>query len=132
MIFGDIFGQKNWYLSITVHWRDNIDDKNPTNEVVVEGHYFTLLAIITYFGFDHGKILDIFLSYFVKRFSINNGCCLDPLQIEDLISWSFFYFKLCYKYSINLEIEYNLIWINFITHWDVCPKFLSNWLNQFM
>lgn len=62
MIFGDIFGQKNWYLSITVHWRDNIDDKNPTNEVVVEGHYFTLLAIITYFGFDHGKILDIFLT----------------------------------------------------------------------
>ena len=48
MIFGDIFGQKNWYLSITVHWRDNIDDKNPTNEVVVEGHYFTLLAIITH------------------------------------------------------------------------------------
>ena len=68
MIFGDIFGQKNRYLSITVHWRDNIDDKNPTNKVVVEGHYFTLLAIITYFGFDHGKILDIFLTLFLKGF----------------------------------------------------------------
>ena len=101
------FWPKNRYLSITVHWRDNIDDKNPTNKVVVEGHYFTLLAIITYFGFDHGKILDIFLSYFVKRFSINNGCCLDPLQIEDFfISWSIcLILKLCYKYIGYFEIK---------------------------
>ena len=62
MISGDIFGQKtgtfqSLCIDVTI-----LMTKNPTNKVVVEGHYFTLLAIITYFRFDHGKILDIFLT----------------------------------------------------------------------
>ena len=102
------FLPNNWYLSITVHWRNNIDDKNPTNKVVVEGHYFLTCYyyILRIWSWKNSR----YFPYFVKRFSINNSCCLDPLQIEDLISWSIcLILKLCYKYNTVVILKKMLI-----------------------